>query len=162
MSIGHIQGKCQSGCNPLCFCSSGGIQGLEIETRWGSATRQSGAKGSVCAKRVIDMDGCLHMPACTDSAKKMKHVNMHSYSVYVFLSPHKHSNTEFHPVTPLSLFSEWSDGCTKPRVPTLKHSFISSSWHLDLMLNFHKTVSMLWILHQIGFICEDYRWRGMT
>lgn len=31
LSIGHIAGRCQSGCKPLCFCSSAGIQILGIE-----------------------------------------------------------------------------------------------------------------------------------
>lgn len=53
MSIGHIPGKCQSGCKPLCFRSTGGIQGLGIE----AAQVRLRLRGDACVKAVIDNDG---------------------------------------------------------------------------------------------------------
>lgn len=59
MSIGHIPGRCQPGCKPLCFRATGGIQSLGIEAAQVRLCNQAELRmrGDVCVKGVIDNDG---------------------------------------------------------------------------------------------------------
>lgn len=148
MSIGHIPGKCQSGCKPLCFRSTGDVQSLGIEAAQVKLCNQAELRmrGGACVKGVIDNDGYvwIEMLACTDRAetiKLRKHRRIYSRGTQtqtnnLFCAITKPQHPKFkHVVT----------GCTKPGAPMTKYHLIPSTLHLAFMSPFHWTVSMLWI-----------------
>lgn len=83
MSIGHIPGRCQPECKPLCFCSSGGIRSLEIEAAQVRLCNvaEMRMRGDACVKGAIHNDGYMERERLACTILNLNHGCMQKYKL---------------------------------------------------------------------------------